>query len=162
MNDARLVRVIERAGELHEQATGELGREGAALEHALERLALEQFHHDERDPALGIDPRIVHLHDVVAVADDRRDLGLLGEKLHELGAIAELGVQHLERTGAPRGAVGGAVDHRHPAFVDHLLDDVVTRDDVTGAESGGLGGGLVGVGVVVDRARSMFHRGRLS
>ena len=50
---------------------------------------------------------------------------------------------------------------RHAALVDHLFDDVVAGDDVSGAQRGGLGGGLVRVSVVVDRAR-LFHLGRLS
>ena len=98
-----------------------------AVEHARERLALEELHHDVGVPvgrAIDVDD----LHDVRA-ADLRGDARLLQEALDEPRAARELRVEHLDRDARAEDRVERLVDRAHPAVAEDADEPVLAVDD---------------------------------
>ena len=91
----------------------------AALPARLERLALEQLHHDERRP-VGRDVVVEHAHRAV-VLDGVGRVALLQEAPLHLLVVAQLRVQHLHRD-ALAVAVRRRVDRRHPADAEQRVE----------------------------------------
>ena len=132
VDDAGDVRRGQRARDLcaHVQRTHGVER-GLAGEHRGERLTLEILH-DVEVVALGRDPEVVDLDDVL-VADLVDRAGLLEEALHDLLVAGELAVDDLERHLLPDQRVLGEIDHAHPTGAD-LRDDPVVADRLAGSD----------------------------
>jgi hypothetical protein len=95
---------------------------------ASEVLALEQLHHEKRRARRRVEPRVEHLHHVIAL-DRRRDLGLAHESLARVGVRGQLGTQELQRTSTSGGLLNHRVDRAHSSFGDEGLDAIVVGEE---------------------------------
>jgi len=114
--------VEQLPGDRHRLARRE--RAPRAGQAALQRLALEQLHHQERRAILGLvvvddahDTRVLDRVGRVALAHEARADVLVGP---------QLGAQHLEGDAVPV-AVHGEVHGGHPAGAEHPLDAVLAQ-----------------------------------
>jgi hypothetical protein len=122
VHHAARVGVGERVGHLGEHAPHVVHRHRAAVVEALaEVLAVDARHHEEHQP-VGLVDRVDR--DDVRVRELRGRLGLAQEARADLGAVGELGRQHLDRHLALEAAVARPVDHAHAA-APHLGPELV-------------------------------------
>ena len=89
-------------------------RHRAAPEPMRQAFALEEFHHQVRNP--GRHPSDVDDVDDVRVADGVRGARLVHEALDQPAILGELAAQDLDGRLAPHERVFGQVDGAHPAF----------------------------------------------
>ena len=90
----------------------------------LQRLAVEQLHHDE---ALTLVFADVEEHADVRVIERRGDARLAREPGERLRIVRQMRRQQLERHLPAEPAILGAIDHAHAAPAE-LLDDLVVRE----------------------------------
>ena len=144
VDDALVVRRLQRRADGLEDLVDLLGREAAALvEHRAQVGALEQLHDVERAP-VGQLAELVDVHDV-RVLDHVDGERLAQEARHHLRRGRELAPQHLDGGLAPEEPVLRLVDGAAAARRELLLEDVGAR------ERAGLQ--LVGVDGLAMRAR---------
>jgi hypothetical protein len=123
MHDAARMRMRHPGEQLHDEGRPDLGRKRAAL--------LEQL--PQRGPANELDDEVLlrlllrgdveHLDDV-RMSQLRDGLRLDGEAMRDLAALAEVGVEHLDRDVATEPLVVRAVDGGHASMtelVEHLV-----------------------------------------
>jgi hypothetical protein len=114
VDDAALVRVLQRGEQLGHQPAGLGEREALArIEQALQVAAAHQLHDDERRIGAGVLAVLVDGDDA-GMAEPADGLGLAPEAHSQLGGEVRIGLiepQHLDRH--------RALDHRIEAFVDH-------------------------------------------
>ena len=138
--DAERVRGLERLEDLRRVlARGRDRQPPLALEHARQRLALEELHHDVR-VALRRAVDVGDLHHVRA-ADLRGDARLLEEALDEAGAPRELRVEHLDGDARAEHRVRRLVDRAHPAVAEQADEAVLAVDDGSDVDHGRGPGG---------------------
>ena len=99
-------------------------------QHAIERLALHELHGEKVHGRAGVG-RLhlfdgIHGHDA-GVIEGGEGLGFLTEAGETLRVVGEHGGQHLERHGAPKLGVGGAVDLAHRASTQQPVQFVVAQ-----------------------------------
>jgi hypothetical protein len=124
VDDALLVRVVERAHELDADLDDRLGRQQLLrVEHVFERAALDQFHRDVRMAALVAD--VEHRHDV-RVRQHAGALGLAQEPDVVFRIAAQLRLQHLDRELPVDVGIVGAEDLGHGAFAESGTNLVAT------------------------------------
>ena len=128
MEDARLVRLFERAQQLRDEVRRALGRQRPAPHRQLlEGFAGHELHHHEEvvvgavNFAEGDDVRMIQ-------RGERRRLGL---KVLEQAAVARIDVQHLDRDRATEAFVDGSVDGAQGAVAE-FLDESVLADGFSG------------------------------
>ena len=114
MDDAARVRCRQGVGNLRAVEQGFVHRPRAFLEHAGQRLTLDQLHH-----------QVVRAHIVeradVRMVQGRDGAGFAGE------SCAEAFLAHLDRHGAVQPGVAGAEDAAHAARAEECLDLVRTQ-----------------------------------
>ena len=121
------VRDLQGAAGLLEHVQRVAQRQPAgALEHGVQRLAVDEFHHQVRGAALAVH---VGLAVVVDAGDARmvehRDRACLGaEPFDELGVLGVLGLEHLDRDAAAQPGVDAFPDLAHAAGGDQPLQPV--------------------------------------
>ena len=122
MNDALLMRVLNRATDLYEESNP-FGDGQAMLRRVRgDRVADDVFHHDVREPRIG-GARVVDVGDV-RVIHHGEGLLLGAEARDDLAGIASR-AQHLDRDLAPNGFVLlREVDGPHSAFAEQAHDAV--------------------------------------
>jgi hypothetical protein len=136
VDDSPLVRERERPRDLEPDLDNLLDRQRAgALHELLEILPLDVLEDDEL--ALVVLAAVDHGDDVrVRELGDRP--GLPAEALEVLGVLAVALVEDLQRDLALEQAVVRAVDRRHSAAADELLELVAARDHLPGHREGRL------------------------
>ena len=125
VDEALLVRRVERIGDLGEELDRASRLEGALLgEDLREVAALDVAHGEEEDAVLlaRLEDR-----DDVRVVEGGGDLRLPQEALPETLVLRELGGDHLERDLAAEPGFLGAVDRAHAAAADERLDAVTRK-----------------------------------
>jgi hypothetical protein len=141
MNDAALMRRVERAGHLHRQVDGLRDGDRAGLQQLLDALALAQLHHDERLAVVLLD--VVDDADV-RVVERGGELGLAVEARERRGLGRQPRRQELERDVAAELHVVRAVHDAHAAGAQLGLD-AIARDGLADHRrlmiAGGYGGG---------------------
>src|SRR6185295_6018133 len=120
VDDALLVGVLDRAGDLLEQRDADM--EVAAL--GVERLSRDELEADEDRVAVAAG--FVERRDG-RMAEPRGVAGLALEPFHLSRAVGLRGLQHLERHFAAEFLVAGAEDDAHPAFAQHLDEAVLAH-----------------------------------
>ena len=130
VDDARRVCRIERAG----QSGGDFDEfavvQRSARQPLLQRFAVQQFHHQERN-ALGGHADVVDRADIrVLERGDRAGLALESRAPLRIGR--HVGRQHFDGDRAIEPRVAGLVDFAHPAGAER-------REDLVGAEAGAGG-----------------------
>ena len=125
MDDAELVRVLERARHLAGDHLRDLGeRQRRVGEEVLERAAVDEL---GDDVALGrVGPRVIENLEDVLVAQLGDGVRLALQPRARLCLAGEVRVQHLDRDLAIERRVGRFVDHRHAALA-HFLEQAVAR-----------------------------------
>jgi hypothetical protein len=120
VDDSRSVRARERAGDVA-RAPQCLGRrQRAARELRAERLAVDELHHDEREPIDLVDlvdradVRMAHRRGAAGFAEEQPLVALVGEVARR---------EDLDRHVTPQLLVERFVDHAHAALAE-LRDDV--------------------------------------
>ncbi len=113
MHDARAVRGVERIGEGARHVDEERHIEQSASQPFVQRLALQQLHHEKR-------PAVRRLADIVYGADvrvlERSDgFGLAAKALPRRRRLVELGGEHFDRDVASELCVTSPVDLAHAA-----------------------------------------------
>ncbi len=128
VDDALLVGVVERAGELAEQP-GDLAKRGQrragcfALGHAVgQRAAAQQAHDNVAGAALDA---VIIDGDDVRVLQRGGGLGLAREAGDEIGVGGQGSGQHLDGDGALERPLVGPVDGAHPAPAQQLAQLVL-------------------------------------
>ena len=126
MDDALRVRGGERAAHAtHQQRRLGLRGGAAHLDAVRERLALEEFHHQERVPR-GHVAEVEHLHDA-GVLDGGGRLRLVEEPVDDLAVPRQLGVQDLHGGDPADQRVLGPIDRAHPTDGDLVGDPVAAN-----------------------------------
>ena len=124
MDDPLLVGFLNGPGNL----PGDLNRiarlHGAPGDAVSQRLALDQFQHQEEDA--GVLLQAVNGGDVRVIQRSQQMTFAL-EASHALGVGGDLGPEDLDRDLAVQARVVGPIDHAHPALAD-LLDDPVMAE----------------------------------
>ncbi len=116
-----------RAGDLGGQAGRLAGRQGAGSpDDRGEVLAIDELHHDERAGRIGA--VVVDAHDPAIVERGRR-LRLCAEPGEEVGVLAVLGTQHLDRDIALELRVVRPVDRGHATLAEELDQAVAPAED---------------------------------
>ena len=124
MDDAGLVRDVERRGDLQGNVDGLADGQRAPADQVGERPAVEELHRDER-PALVL-ADLVNRADVRVI--QRGSGSRLAREAIERSARERQDIgQELERDVAAKLRVGGAIDHAHPA-ASELFEDLIVRD----------------------------------
>ena len=146
VDDAALVRGVERARHLHREVDGLRDRDRALLQQLLDALPVAQLHDDERpsvvlpDVVDDADVRVVERGGEVGLAVEARERGRVGRHPRR---------QELERHVAPELCIVRTVDDTHPAGAQLGLDPIARdgladhRDLMIAAGSGGVGRGVV-------------------
>ncbi len=159
VNDAHLVRVGERQGDLGNRAGDLEDLEGVllralVLDARAQRRAVQALHHDvgEAVRVLG-DAGGEHLDDVRRAPVQLHDRG--GLVLHELarqGALrGDAGAQDLDGDLAIAGGVDRAVDDGHAALAEDAADGVLAGDEIVRLVRGSIVAGGHGRWIVVAR-----------
>ncbi len=122
VHDAEVVRAGDAAGDLDHERHAAGARHRAGRDDVRERLAVEELHHDVRR-AVG---RLALIEDLdhVRMRDDLRALGFAPESFAHRGVGGENAVHHLHGARPVHQAVVGAVDRRHSALAEDVLDEV--------------------------------------
>ena len=126
VDDALVVRVLERVGHLPRDGQRFVERNRPAADALRQRRAFDQFHHQRADWAgffQAVDGRDVRM------IERRQELGFALEAGHALGIAGEGLGQDLQRDVAIEASVAGAVDFAHAAGAEE-------RDDLVGADLG--------------------------
>ena len=133
MNDAFLVRGLERLGDLTRDLDRLAHRDRTALETHREIVALDQFHGQEAH-AFGR----AHAEDGgdVRMVERGEHARLAFESRHAFGVTGERLGQHLDRDVAAERGVGGPPHDAHPSLAD-LLDETVVRKITAGGQGHG-------------------------
>ena len=138
MNDALGMRrgehVEELVGDLEDLA--QLKRIRGRLRVALERVAVEQLHHEVRRPVLGV--RVVEDTDHAWVLDLVREVALPQEARHQPRIGDELRVEHLQCR-ALAVAMGRPVDRCHAADPEQRIDPPLLVQQRSHARPSALG-----------------------
>ena len=146
VDEALVVRRLERAQRLLEDRERLGPRQRAPADPRRQRLAFEVLHHEEH-AAEGIAAEVVDVDDVLV--PDRVDRArLLVEALDDVLRAAELELEHLDRAAAADLAVLALEHHAHPALGQLALDHVAAQllaDEQVGVGAG-AGERLAGVG----------------
>ncbi len=123
MDDTARVRRSERARDLaHDAQRVGHGEHAAAVESAVEPLAVEQLH-DDVCTAVGMVSEVEDLDDA-GVRDRGRGARLVEEPRDDLGTTRELGVEHLECRTSAEHRVFCDPDLAHPARTDLVQDSI--------------------------------------
>ncbi len=130
MDDALVVRGREGISQGGTDLDQAVERDRALAQHPIERLALDELHREKVHGRAGVG-RLhlldgIHGHDA-RVIEGREGLGFLAEAGETLGVVGERGGQHLERHGAPKLGVGGAVDLTHRAGAQQPVEFVMAQ-----------------------------------
>ena len=122
MDDALVVRGLERLGDLRRHGDRFVDRDRPALQALGEVLAVHQLQHEEELPL-----RLLEAVDGgdAGVVECGKDLRLAPEPGEPLGVLRHLAGQHLEGDLAPELRVGRAVHLAHAAGADRRRDPVV-------------------------------------
>ena len=120
MDDAGVVRCLERLGNLPRHRQRLVDGDRPAGDARGQVLALDQFHHQRRKIA-GL--QAVDLGDVRMV-EGREHFGFALESRQPLGVARQLRRQHLERHFAFQPGVPGPIDFAHPACAKQRDDFV--------------------------------------
>ena len=124
MDDAFLVRCIERVGDFDGPIQQELNLDGLTLDAVFQRRAFHHLHDDER-PALMFADVMNHTDVGMIEGSGRPRLAL--KALERLGVGCELFRQELKRYGSAERGIFGLVNHSHPATAQ-LLQNAVVRN----------------------------------
>jgi hypothetical protein len=123
VDDAAHVRRVQRARDRPHDAQRVADLEySEARQPPIERLTLEELHHDVR-ALVDVIAEVEDLDDA-RIGDRRRGAGLVEEPGYDLGLAREALVEHLDRRTPPQHRVFREPHRPHPAFTD-LLDDSV-------------------------------------
>ncbi len=125
MDDPARMRGVERVGDFEAEVEDALERQRAAPDFLLERVAVEQFHHDE--PLPGVFAHVVDRADV-GVIERRGEARLTLESIERLRVGGELGRQELERDLTPQSGVFRAVNHPHAPAAEAIENPVMADD----------------------------------
>jgi hypothetical protein len=128
VDDARLVREVERVEQLQHEAEDRRQVERVlGVEVVLELLALDVLHHDVRELAFGAE--VVHLHDMGMVEPRHgAHFALEAHGIVARGRLVDRARQDgLDRDPAVEARVQSVVDQSHGAFPEHPLDLVAAE-----------------------------------
>lgn len=128
MDDALRVRLGERFGCLQNAIDRERERERPAGDDRPEVAALEEVHHDVRQPVRRL-ARVEDADDVLG-SELHRDLRLADEALVDLSLLRQVRMEELDRDLAPELDVLRRHDGAHAAFADHALDAEASGDQL--------------------------------
>ena len=134
------VRDLQRAAGLLEHVQRVPQRQPAgALEHRVQRLAVDQLHHQVGGAALAVHVGLAVVVDAgdARVVEHRGGARLGAEPLDELGVRGELGLEHLDRDAAAQPAVDGLPHLAHAAGGDQPLQPVAAGQRHTNARAHG-------------------------
>jgi hypothetical protein len=134
MDDAGLVRGVERAGGLAQPAQrGLVGDRAAGLQAVADGAAAHELHdHEGAAVVLG---DVVDRHDVRMRGEPRRGPRLACEAAACAVVLGQVGGEHLDRHGAAEQLVVGLPDARHPAVGDVAHDAIaVGQGDTSRAD----------------------------
>jgi len=123
VDDAAGVRGVETVGDLDAEIEHAVERQRSARDLLLQRVAVEQLHHDELLALVLAD--VVNRADV-RVVERRGHARLASEPIERLRVGGEIRGQELQRDLAAQADVFGAVHHAHAARAEPLQDLVVT------------------------------------
>ena len=132
VDEAGLVRRVERVGDGEQDGDRALRRELAGAHEPLEVGAADEPHRDEQ-PAVEL-ARLVDADDVV-VLDRGLEAGLAPEAVAEPAVLGEVAGQQLEGDRAAQRQLHGLIDDSHAAAAEHGFD-AVASDLRTGGEQG--------------------------
>ena len=132
------MRDLQRAAGLLEHVQRVAQRQPTgALEHGVQRLTVDQFHHQVGGAALAVHVGlavVVHAGDAGVV--EHRDGACLGaEPFDELGVLRILGLEHLDRDAAAQAGVDAFPHLAHAAGGDQSLQPVATRQRYSDART---------------------------
>ena len=133
VDDAAVVRGLDGAGGLGGEARGlARGQDPLLAQDRGEVLALDELHDDVR--ARRVVAEVEHGDDV-RVVERRGGLCLVAEAGEEVGVLAVLGPQELDRDVALELGVAGAVDRGHAALPEQLDQPVPSAEDASRCRS---------------------------
>jgi hypothetical protein len=124
VDQAGLMRRVERAGRRGEDPQRPAGVELACHDQVLQVGAAHEPHRDE-EATVGL--ARVEDRDDVRVVDARLDLALPLEAGDERGVVAQVRRQHLERDHSIEGQLGGLVDGPHATLAEDAVDAVTGK-----------------------------------
>ena len=130
VDDALLVRGLERFGDLFRNRQRFVDRDRPARNALRQIVALDQFHHQRANTAGFFEA--VDVRDIRMV-QGRERLRFAGEPRQPVGVAGEWVRQNLERDVTIEFRVAGAVDLPHPALAD-LRNDFVDAESSAGCE----------------------------
>ena len=126
MDDAALVRVGERVGDVAHGAPRFIHRQRAVIVHALGEVVARDVRHHEEDDAFGLVDGVDV--DDVRMVELRGGFGLAQEPRLDLAAERQLGRQHLDGDRALEAAIFRAVDDTHAAAPNLAVQLVVRAE----------------------------------
>ena len=135
MDDALLVGRRQPPRDLGAHLDGLSHRERSAPQPLAQRLSLEQLHDGVGAPYVGAE--VVYRKDV-RMGEGRHRLGLALEAGQGVGALVQVGGQHLDRHVAVELRVASAVDLAHASGAEGR-DDLVRPEPAAGCECQGSG-----------------------
>ncbi|MBS1152727.1 MAG: hypothetical protein H6Q89_4425 [Myxococcaceae bacterium] len=140
VDDALGVDRGEALGELGEDPQRAIDRHRAQAQPRLERLALDELHHQAGEVLVEAELDHPHHRRVVDRGEQPR---LALEPLGHPRLEVEILAQHLHRHGATEGQLGGAVDQPHSAAAEQGVDpEAAVEDQRAGGERGGADPGV--------------------
>ena len=132
MDHARLVGVVQAVADLQGDVQRLFGAEPPVLvDRGRERATPQQLHHAEGPSVGGL--AVVADVDHVGVLDAGDDLRLAKEASDDLVVVAQLVANDLGSQRLADHRVGDAVDQRHTALPDQLIDPVAAIEDIADA-----------------------------
>lgn len=132
MNEARGMRSAQGVQNLQTDLADGLEGQLLTAHELVERLAVQQLHREVRIAFRG--DASVENRDDPRVADGGRRARFDQESRGQVGAHAQVRVQHLQRDHGTREAVVSAHHDAHAALADQALDLVPSVDDAADAE----------------------------
>src|SRR5271157_3649167 len=124
MDDARLMRGVQRLGDVNSQRQQQFRFQRTAADAMPQRHSIEEFHRNERPAALLVN--VVDGADV-GMVQRRGGASFAPEALQRLPVVSQIVGKELEGDEAAKTGVLGLIHHTHPAATE-LLDDAVVRD----------------------------------
>ncbi len=125
MNDTAVMSAGERAGDLNAVAQDGPWRQSRIGAHAVQRLALDQFHHD-----VELAVRLANFVDGadVGMSESRRSTGFVEQILACRRIKTSILVNHFQGHIAVQHFVISAIDNTHASFTDLRYDTAMTEN----------------------------------